>query len=139
VPALDRVLLALHPDVVMDGLTGVARYEPQPEHRGVPGWVHGGFAAVVLDHVCARTAAHALGERVVTGTLDLRYPHPLPLADGPYRVEAEAAPAKGRMVKVRAAIIGSDGRQLVQAKALFVSLDSATGGLAPGATGGLAL
>ncbi|MDH4077905.1 MAG: PaaI family thioesterase [Acidimicrobiia bacterium] len=123
---LDRVLAALRPDVVMEGArNGVAWFHPQPEHRGVPGWVHGGFAAVVLDHVCARTAAHVLGERVVTGTLDLRYPQPLPLDGGPYRIEAEAAPHKGRLVKLRAAIMGADGRQMVQAKALFVTLDSA--------------
>ncbi len=80
---------------------------------------------MVLDHVCARTAAHVLGERVVTGTLDLRYPQPLPLDGGPYRIEAEAAPHKGRLVKLRAAIVGGDGRQMVQAKALFVTLESA--------------
>lgn len=117
---LTRVLMALHPEVEVHGTRVVARFEPQPEHRGNPGWLHGGMAATVLDHVCARAGSAAMGRRVVTGTLELRYPHPVALDGGPYRVEAEAGEPRGRMVRVRGAIIDAGGRALVEAKGLFV-------------------
>lgn len=119
-----RVMMALYPEVVIDGSTARAHYQPQPEHRGNAGWLQGGLAATVLDHVCARAAAAVLGRRVVTGTLDLRYRHPVPLAEGPYRVEAQATPpsnpGRARAVRVAGAILDTQGRPLVEARALFV-------------------
>ncbi len=120
--ALARVLGALRPEVtVVDGVA-TGSFRPEPEHRGNPGWLHGGLAATVLDHLCARTAAAALGQRVVTGTLDLRYPRPVVLADGPFGLRAEHDPPRGRMVRVRGAILDAEGAPLVEAKALFVTL-----------------
>ena len=116
-----RVMMALHPEVNIDGLRGTASFDPQPEHRGNPGWLHGGMAATVLDHVCARVGAVSMGQRVVTGTFDLRYPRPVSLTGGPYRVEAEAAPAQGRMVRVSGAILDHDGRPMVEVEGLFVA------------------
>lgn len=81
------------------------------------------MAATVLDHLCARTASSALGGvRVVTGTLDLRYPRPVLLDTGPYRLWAEHDVARGRMVRVRGAIFGPDEKPLVEAKAMFLAL-----------------
>jgi acyl-coenzyme A thioesterase PaaI-like protein len=117
---LERVMGALRPEVTIDGWRAMACYRPQPEHRGNPGWLHGGLAAYVLDHVCARAAAAALGGRVVTGTIELRYPRPVPLDAGPYLVQAEAAEPKRRLVRVTGAIVDSGGRPMVEAKALFV-------------------
>ncbi len=117
-----RVMMALHPEVTVDGRRVTASFEPQPEHRGNAGWLHGGMAATVLDHVCARAGAAALGRRVVTGTLELRYPQPVALDGGPYAVESEAAEPRGRMVRVTGAILGGDGRPLVEAKGLFIAI-----------------
>lgn len=81
------------------------------------------MAATVLDHLCARTASSALGGvRVVTGTLDLRYPRPVPIDSGPYELWAEHDRARGRMVRVRGAILGLDGKPLVEAKAMFLAM-----------------
>ena len=81
------------------------------------------MAATVLDHLCARTASAALGGvRVVTGTLDLRYPRPVLLNAGPYELWAEHDRARGRMVRVRGAILDSDGKPMVEAKAMFIAL-----------------
>ncbi len=124
---VDRVLRALRPEVVVHGGVATATFEPQPEHRGNVGWLHGGLAAAVLDHVCARSAADALGDRVVTGRLDLRYPRPVLLADGPYRVEARAEVPRGRMVRVNGAIVGHDGRPMVEAGSLFVAMPRPSG------------
>lgn len=97
-----------------------AWYHPQPEHRGNPGWLHGGLAATLLDHICARAASHALGERVVTGTLQLRYRQPVPLDAGPYRLRATAAEPRRGTTRVLGAIETDAGAPLVEANALFI-------------------
>ncbi len=122
---IERVMGSLYPSAAISDVDGggrraVAEFHPQPEHRGNPGWLQGGLAATVLDHVCARAAAAALGKRVVTGTLELRYPRPVPIDDGPYRVEATTEPARGRMVRVRGAVVDDAGRPMVEAKGLFL-------------------
>jgi acyl-coenzyme A thioesterase PaaI-like protein len=120
---LSRVFAALHPTITVDGAVASGVFEPQAEHRGNPGWLHGGMAATVLDHVCARAASAALGGvRVVTGTLDLRYPRPVSIAGGPYRLWAEHDRARGRIVRVRGAILGTDDKPMVEAKAMFVAM-----------------
>lgn len=116
--------MALHPAVETHpsgdgGVRGVAEFTPEPEHRGNPGWLHGGMAATVLDHVAARTAAAVLDSRVVTAKLELRYRQPVELTGGPYRVEAEASPPRRGTVRVAVALVGSANKPLVQAKALF--------------------
>ncbi|MEM9563826.1 MAG: PaaI family thioesterase [Actinomycetota bacterium] len=120
---VERVIRGLRPHIdIVDGVA-VATYEPQGEHRGRPGWLHGGFAATLLDHVCAGAATAALDRPVVTGRLDVRYPSPVPLAGGPYRIEAEPERPRGRIVRVRGAIRDDAGAVLVEARTLFVAID----------------
>lgn len=119
-----QVMMALHPAVEIDDsglVVGRASFSPHPAHRGIEGLLHGGLAATVLDHVCARTAAAALGLHVVTGKLDVRYPKPVPLDGGPYDVWAEAEATRGRTVRVRGAIVDQHGESMVEAKTLFVA------------------
>jgi acyl-coenzyme A thioesterase PaaI-like protein len=118
--ALTRVFGALHPPVTVAGATVHAEFRPQPEHRGIAGWLHGGMAATLLDHVCARCAGVALGTPVVTGRLDVRYRRSVRLDGGPYRVEATHGPRRGRTVRVEGVILDPEGRPLVQARSLFV-------------------
>ncbi len=117
---LRQVMMALHPEVATDGVTGSAIFDPMREHRGAPGWVHGGLLATLLDHVCARIARAALDGRVATGTLDLRYRQPVLLDGGPYTVEGSASEPRGRTVHVYAVVRGPDGRVRTEAKGLFV-------------------
>lgn len=122
--AIHRVFMALHPSVEIDGCWGFALYEPEVEHRGNPGWLHGGMAATLLDHVSARVANAALGGPVVTGKLEIRYLRPVSLGAGPYRLEARYEPAKsGRsiryLVRIEASISDESG-PLVEASSLFV-------------------
>ncbi len=91
--------------------------------------MHGGLAATVLDHVCARAASAALGQPVVTGRLDIRYRGPVLLDGGPYRVVATAERPGSRTVKVNGAIHPADavanvtaGGGLVEARSLFVAV-----------------
>ena len=118
---------ALYPTVNIVGsagnrVTGEAMFWPQAEHVGAPGWVQGGLSATVLDYVCARMASAALDMLVATGTLDLRYRQPVLLDGGPYRVEGETEQPRSKTVRVRAAILSSDGRPLIEATGLFVGV-----------------
>jgi acyl-CoA thioesterase FadM len=61
-----------------------------------------------------------MGDRVVTGKLDLRYRHPVSLDESFYLVEGKAEAPRGRTVKVAAAIVDKHGKALVQARGLFV-------------------
>lgn len=122
--AISRVFMALHPSVAIEGCRGTAIYTPEREHRGNPGWLHGGLAATLLDHVSARVAGAALGGPVVTGKLEVRYVRPVSLGEGPYSLTASYEPPKsGRPVRylVRIdAMISDDQGCLVEASALFV-------------------
>jgi hypothetical protein len=59
----------------------------------------------------------------VTGRLELRYPQPLQLGVGAFRVEARAERPLGRMVRVEGVIVGADGNPAVEAKTLFIVLE----------------
>lgn len=127
VAATERVMRALYPSVETSGgsgeiVVGQAEFVPQPEHVGAPGWVQGGLSATVLDFVCARLASRALGMKVATGTLDLRYRQPVLLAGGPYVVSGTTEMPRSKSVRVRAAILGADGRPLIEANGLFVGI-----------------
>jgi len=121
----ERIMRALYPEVTTTGeigsiVSGVAEFCPELEHVGAPGWVQGGLSATVLDYFCARLASAGLGMKVATGTLDMRYRQPVLLLGGPYRVEGSTESPRSKTVRVQGAIMGADGRPLVEASGLFV-------------------
>ncbi len=123
----ERIMRALYPEMATTGSTGEvvsgsAAFSPQPEHVGAPGWVQGGLSATVLDSFCARLAGAALGMKVATGTLDLRYRQPVLLDGGPYRVEGSTDEPRSRTVRVSGAIVDSNGRPLIEASGLFIGV-----------------
>jgi len=127
-------------DVPGDGITGedplglglrfwlagdrlVARFEPRPEHRGPPGFVHGGMAAAVLDEVMASLGWALDKTPCVTAKLELRYRKGVPLDGGPVRVEAWRERAESRRAqKVSGRILLGDGSAAVEATGLFVQV-----------------
>lgn len=99
----------------------VARFEPRPDHRGPPGFVHGGVAAAVLDETMASLGWALDGVPCVTATLDLRFRRPVPLSEGPLRVEAwRDRPEKRRTQRVRGRLLLPDGGVGVEAIGIFV-------------------
>jgi hypothetical protein len=66
----------------VDGDRVVAAFTPRFEHRGAPGFLHGGFAAMALDETLAAVGWLLDGQHVVTATLELRYRRPVPLSAG---------------------------------------------------------
>lgn len=85
-------------------------------YEGPPGLVHGGAAALVLDHVMGECAS-ATGRPGYTGTLTLRYRAGAPL--GPLRVEAWVVEADGAKTVIRGALQAGD-LTCVEAEGTFV-------------------
>lgn len=85
-------------------------------YEGPPGHVHGGVAALVLDHVLGESASPATSPRL-TGTISMRYLRPTAL--GALHVEARIVRTEG--VKTYAVGFISDAEgPTVQAEGVFI-------------------
>jgi acyl-coenzyme A thioesterase PaaI-like protein len=94
-----------------------AEVELGAAYEGPPGLVHGGVAALLLDHVMGATASSL--ERVTyTGTLTTRFRGVTPL--GAVRLESRIDRAEGRKVFVVATLSDATGRVTVEADGVFI-------------------
>ncbi|GAC1532408.1 MAG: hypothetical protein NVS3B12_10090 [Acidimicrobiales bacterium] len=112
----------------------VSTFTPAPEHRGPPGFLHGGLAAAVLDETMAALSITTDGWHSVTAKLELRYRTPVPLDGQPLRIEAWRDPTderrsqKSRRVqKIHGRLLVADGSAAVEATGLFVRVDAESG------------
>ena len=96
----------MHADVVLG-----AAYE------GPPGLVHGGVAALLLDHLMGETASAGHSRVTLTGTLTMRYRRGTPL--GPLRLEGRIDREEGRKVYVVATLADPAG-VTVEADGVFI-------------------
>ncbi|GAA3512819.1 PaaI family thioesterase [Aeromicrobium panaciterrae] len=102
-------------------------------YEGPPGCVHGGVSSLLLDHLMGETASNRHTQLIVTGTLTLRYVHPLPL--GRVHMEGRITAMSGRKVTVAAHIRPADSDvPAVEANGLFIiprwaDAESVTGSL----------
>jgi acyl-coenzyme A thioesterase PaaI-like protein len=88
-------------------------------YEGPPGCVHGGVSSLLLDHLMGETASARHTRLIVTGTLNLRYVHPLPL--GRIRMSAWISNEDDRKVTVTAHIGPADSDvPAVEASGLFI-------------------
>ncbi len=85
-------------------------------YEGPPGHVHGGVAALVLDHVMGECAS-ATGRPGFTGTLTLRYLAAAPL--GPIRADARPESFDGNKTVIRGTLSCGD-LVCVEAEGVFV-------------------
>ena len=101
----------------------VATFTPGHRHRGAPGFLHGGFAAMALDETLAAIGWLLDGVHVVTATLDLRYRRPVPLRAGPLRIEAWRADkgGSGRRLRAEGRLLLADGTVAVEGRGIFVA------------------
>ncbi len=93
-------------------------------YEGPPGLVHGGVAAMLLDHLMGETAAAAFTRVTFTGTLTMIYRRGTPL--GPLRLDARIDREEGRKVWVVASIGDAEG-PTVEAEGVFIIPKWATG------------
>lgn len=85
-------------------------------YEGPPGMVHGGVAAMLLDHLMGVVAS--AGKRLtMTGTLTMRYRRATPL--GPVRLEGRIDREEGRKIFVVATIADPEG-VTVEAEGTFI-------------------
>jgi len=85
-------------------------------YEGPPGHVHGGMAALILDHVLGEVAVHA-GSPRFTGTITLRYLRPTRLG----HLHAEAAITRTEGIKAFASgHLADDEGVTVQAEGVFI-------------------
>lgn len=85
-------------------------------YEGPPGMVHGGVAAMLLDHLMGETAS-SFKRLTMTGTLTMRYRRSTPL--GPVRLEGRIDREEGRKVYVVASIADAEG-VTVEADGVFI-------------------
>ncbi|MGJ6124190.1 PaaI family thioesterase [Mycolicibacterium sp. Y3] len=91
-------------------------FELGAPYEGPPGHVHGGVAAMLLDHVLGEVASPATSPRL-TGTITVRYLRPTPLG----RLHAEARIVRTEGVKTFAAGIIADAQgPTVEAEGVFI-------------------
>lgn len=101
----------------------IGEFVPKPEHRGPPGFLHGGLAATCLDETMAVLGYVLDGVHTVTGTLNLRYKLPVPLDAGVVRCEAwRDGEGSRRARRVHGRLVLADGRVAVEAVGLFVQV-----------------
>ena len=86
-------------------------------YEGPPGLVHGGVAALLLDHLMGETASAGHTRITLTGTLTMRYRRGTPL--GPLRLESRIDREEGRKVYVVAHLADPDGIT-VEADGVFI-------------------
>jgi acyl-coenzyme A thioesterase PaaI-like protein len=101
----------------------VAEFEAGDEHRGAPGFLHGGFAAMALDETMAAIGWLLAGVHVVTATLELRYRRPVPLTGQALRLESwrDAAAGSTHRFRVHGRLLLADGTTAVEGRGLFVA------------------
>lgn len=88
---------------------------------GKTGRAHGGFNALVLDHMSGWVASHATGTMdPATATLTIDYKAPIE-TPGIILCRGWLLERSGRKIWVQAAIEDSSGKTLARSKALFVS------------------
>lgn len=101
----------------------LARFDPRPDHRGPPGFLHGGVAASVLDETMASLSWAIEGTPSVTAKLELRYRKGVPLDGRPVRIEAwRVKDGSRRVQKVEGRIVLADESVAVEATGLFVEV-----------------
>jgi acyl-coenzyme A thioesterase PaaI-like protein len=98
-----------------DGEESVTRYQPEPYHTAIPGYVYGGLLASLIDCHSTGTAAAAMYRaegramdtlpafRFVTGSLHVDYLKPTPL-DGLLEIRGRVKEIKGRKVVVETTV-----------------------------------
>jgi uncharacterized protein (TIGR00369 family) len=85
---------------------------------GHPGYLHGGIIATLLDETMSK-AVRASGRTAMTRQIEVDYLRPVPTGE-PLRMEGSVVRSEGRKHWTEARILNAGGKELAQAKGLFV-------------------
>jgi uncharacterized protein (TIGR00369 family) len=116
----------LHLKFLLTGNGDVVSLPTIPDRfEGMPGYLHGGIIATLLDETMSKSV-RARGLTAVTGQMEIRYLRPVRSAT-PIRLEGRLLRSEGRKHWTEARIVEPEGRLLAQATGLFIELDSGHG------------
>jgi uncharacterized protein (TIGR00369 family) len=100
-----------------DGVA-VAEFDPDPEHQGFPGHMHGGLVATVLDEAMG-WAIYGEGAWAMTARMQVRFRQPVPL-DRRLRVTARVTNRRQRLVQACAELRDEGGTLLAEGEGAFL-------------------
>jgi uncharacterized protein (TIGR00369 family) len=100
-----------------DGVA-VAEFDPDPQHRGYPGVMHGGLVATVLDEAMG-WAIYGEGVWAMTARMQVRFRRSVPL-DRRLRVRAYIVNRRQRLIQTRAELRDDGGTLLAEGEGTFL-------------------
>ena len=111
----------LHMAFRREGDRTICEYTPCAYQQGYPGRMHGGVVSTLIDESMGWAVYHAR-EWGATARLNIRYRQPVAL-DQTLRIEAWITKNRGRLMELRAEVLGGDGRLLAEGDGVFMKLD----------------
>jgi acyl-coenzyme A thioesterase PaaI-like protein len=111
----------LHMTFRLEGDRTICEYTPCAYQQGYPGRMHGGVVSTLIDETMGWAVYHAR-EWGATARLNIRYRHPVAL-EQTLRIEAWIVKNRGRLMELRAEVLGEDGRLLAEGDGVFMKLD----------------
>ena len=102
-----------------DGVA-VAEFDPEPQHQGYPGLMHGGLVATILDEAMG-WAIHGRGIWAMTARMQVRFRRSVPL-DRRLRVSARVTNQRQRLLQARAELRDEGGTLLAEGEGAFLRL-----------------
>lgn len=111
----------LHMTFRRDGERTICEYTPCAYQQGYPGRMHGGVVSTLIDEAMGWAVYHAR-EWGATARLNIRYRQPVSL-EQTLRIEAWITKNRGRLMELRAEVLGEDGRLLAEGDGVFMKLE----------------
>jgi uncharacterized protein (TIGR00369 family) len=96
----------------------VAEFDPEPQHQGYPGLMHGGLVATILDEAMG-WAIYGRGIWAMTARMQVRFRRSVPL-DRRLRVSAHVTNERQRLLQARAELRDERGTLLAEGEGAFL-------------------
>ena len=105
-----------------EGDRAICDYTPCEYQQGYPGRMHGGLVSTLIDESMGWAVYHAK-QWGATARLNVRYRRPVDLAQT-LRIEAWVVKERGRLMELRAEVLGEGGQLLAEGDGVFMRLDA---------------
>ncbi len=112
----------LHMTFRQEGDRTICDYTPCAYQQGYPGRMHGGLVSTLIDESMGWAVYHAK-QWGATARLNIRYRRPVDLAQT-LRIEAWVVKERGRLMELRAEVLGESGQLLAEGDGVFMRLDA---------------
>lgn len=112
----------LHMTFRLEGDRTICDYAPCDYQQGYPGRMHGGLVSTLIDETMGWAVYHAR-QWGATARLNIRYRQPVDL-NQTLRIEAWVVKERGRLMELRAEVMGENRRLLAEGDGVFMKLDA---------------